>query len=187
MIKLLLRPFSYLTIEHPNKKEIDWAIPLFLAIISTIFISMAVEKTKIEELIKILLNFIQILPGFFIAALAAIATFNRSDLDKIMPHPAPTIDIERNGGKEKIELTRRRYLTFMFSFLTAESIFIIITSFFVIFSVPKVSNVLIDKGLYYPLLGNFFLLFLFFLFFWQLITISFYGLYYLGERIHQPN
>ena len=103
-----------------------------MSILSVIFIITFIDTNKIKELIISILSFIQILPGFFIAALAAIATFNRLDLDKIMPHPAPTINIECNGGKEEIDLTRRRYLTLMFSFLSAESILLIVLSFFII-------------------------------------------------------
>ena len=90
-------------------------LPIIMSILSVIFIITFIDTNKIKELIISILSFIQILPGFFIAALAAIATFNRLDLDKIMPHPAPTINIERNGGKEEIDLTRRRYLTLMFN------------------------------------------------------------------------
>lgn len=187
MIKLVLRPFSYLQIKHTHKRKIDWMLPIIMSILSVIFIITFIDTNKIKELIISILSFIQILPGFFIAALAAIATFNRLDLDKIMPYPAPTINIERNGGKEEIDLTRRRYLTLMFSFLSAESILLIVLSFFIIFSIPNISNLLEKKGFYYPIIGNIVLIFSFFLCFWQLLIISFYGLYYLGERIHQPD
>jgi hypothetical protein len=44
-----------------------------------------------------ILGFVQVLPGFYIAALAAIATFNKTDIDKIMAAPAPKIDIFIHG------------------------------------------------------------------------------------------
>lgn len=187
MVRLIIRPYAYLLINDSRKNGIDWLLPLLFSIATTTYICIFVKNSQIIDLVKLLLSFIQSLPGFFLAALAAVATFNRSDLDKIMPSPAPTIDIERNGGKEEIQLTRRRYLTLMFSFLAAESISLVIITTLILFSVDKISNFLICKNLYFPLIGNIIFLFLFFLFFWQLFIVSFYGLYYLGERIHQPN
>lgn len=187
MFKLLLRPFAYLFIQDNRKKGLDWRLPILLAFFTSLYLSLLIPEKDIIELIKSLLSFVQTLPGFFLAALAAIATFNRSDLDRIMPTPTPTINIERNGGKEEIKLTRRRYLTLMFSFLTAESIMLIVITSFGLFSVNGIVSYLLNWEYYCPVLGNIILLFIFFLLFWQLIIVNLYGLYYLGERIHQPD
>ncbi|MEQ1544054.1 hypothetical protein [Methyloglobulus sp.] len=62
--------------------------------------------------------------------LAAIATFNKPDIDKTMPVPAPKIDILVQGKRAVIELTRRRFLCSMFAFLTAESLILIVLAIF---------------------------------------------------------
>ncbi|GAW86486.1 hypothetical protein bplSymb_SCF02805P001 [Bathymodiolus platifrons methanotrophic gill symbiont] len=110
MIRHLLRPFSYLSIEHELKKKVDWNYPCSLSIISTglafwlqqfAHISLYADSGMISKI----LNFVQVLPGFYIAALAAIATFNRIDIDKIMPSPAPKIGMFIQGNNVVIELT----------------------------------------------------------------------------------
>ncbi|MBF1291532.1 MAG: hypothetical protein HXM81_05705 [Neisseria sicca] len=176
-----------MAIKDSRKNSIDWHLPIGLSILSTVFVLLFMEYAEMHDLFIMLINFIQILPGFFIAALAAIATFDKKDLDELMASPSPRIKISRNGGVEEIRLSRRRYLTLMFSFLTSESILIIVITAFSLKAIPSICKILISKNLYFPVIGNVFLFFLFFLFFWQLIIVSFYGLYYLGERIHQPN
>lgn len=185
--KFIFRVFAYLAIKDSRKNSIDWHLPIGLSILSTVFVLLLMEYAEMHDLFIMLINFIQILPGFFIAALAAIATFDKKDLDELMASPSPRIKISRNGGVEEIRLSRRRYLTLMFSFLTSESILIIVITAFSLKAIPSICKILISKNLYFPVIGNVFLFFLFFLFFWQLIIVSFYGLYYLGERIHQPN
>ncbi|WP_221898658.1 hypothetical protein [Bathymodiolus japonicus methanotrophic gill symbiont] len=131
-----------------------------------------------------ILGFVQVLPGFYIAALAAIATFNKTDIDKTMPAPAPKIDILVQGKSVAIELTRRRFLCSMFAFLTAESLIIIVLAIFATsFYVPF--KEIIHESWHILSSGLFTLMFL--LLFWQMIITSFWGLYYLGDRLHQPN
>ncbi|TXL12353.1 hypothetical protein BMR05_15660, partial [Methylococcaceae bacterium HT4] len=135
MIRHLLRPLSYLSIEHQLKWKVDWIYPLLLAIVSTILIFWLKQFGQVSlysnsGIITKILGFVQVLPGFYIAALAAIATFNKTDIDKTMPAPAPKIDILVQGKSVAIKLTRRRFLCSMFAFLTAESLIIIVLAIF---------------------------------------------------------
>lgn len=188
MIRHLLRPFSYLSIEHELKKKVDWNYPCSLSIISTglafwlqqfAHISLYADSGMISKI----LNFVQVLPGFYIAALAAIATFNRIDIDKIMPSPAPKIGMFIQGNNVVIELTRRRFLCSMFSFLTAESLILIVLAIFSTSFYEPLKKV-IDDSWHCSASGIFIMIFLFL--FWQMIITTFWGLYYLGERLHQP-
>ncbi|TXL13202.1 hypothetical protein BMR04_14560 [Methylococcaceae bacterium HT3] len=189
MIRHLLRPLSYLSIEHQLKWKVDWIYPLLLAIVSTILIFWLKQFGQVSlysnsGIITKILGFVQVLPGFYIAALAAIATFNKTDIDKKMPAPAPKIDILVQGKSVAIELTRRRFLCSMFAFLTAESLIIIVLAIFATsFYVPF--KEIIHESWHILSSGLFTLMFL--LLFWQMIITSFWGLYYLGDRLHQPN
>lgn len=189
MIRHLLRPLSYLSIEHQLKWKVDWIYPLLLAIVSTILIFWLKQFGQVSlysnsGIITKILGFVQVLPGFYIAALAAIATFNKTDIDKTMPAPAPKIDILVQGKSVAIELTRRRFLCSMFAFLTAESLIIIVLAIFATsFYVPF--KEIIHESWHILSSGLFTLMFL--LLFWQMIMTSFWGLYYLGDRLHQPN
>jgi len=189
MLKHLLKPLSYLSIEHKQKWKVDWLYPFVIAAISTGLLFYFKRLGHVElysdgALISKLLNFVQSLPGFYIAALAAIATFNKLDIDKTMPAPAPKLDIVVQGKNIAIELTRRRFLCSMFAFLTAESIILIVLAIFgLTFSIP-VKSLFCER--YHVLLSSIYI-FIFMFLFWQMLVTSFWGLFYLGDRLHQPD
>lgn len=189
MISNLLRPMSYLAINHQMKWRVDWLYPLIAALLSTAVFLIGRRYGPVPVfgdggIYGRILSFTQNLPGFYIAALAAIATFNRSDIDKIMPEPAPSIDIKRLGKSEIIKLTRRRFLSSMFAFLTAESILIIVLCIFAQELAPTLKAVLyVQAQEYVTGLALMLLLTLF----WQMLFTSFWGLFYLGDKLHQPD
>ena len=188
MYKHLLRPFAYLTIDDKKKWIVDWIYPLALTIISVLIIVIIKFIAPVAlyadgGIVGKILSFTQNLPGFYIAALAAIATFNRVDIDKTMPAPAPKLDIMVRGRTVAIELTRRRFLCSMFAFLTAESIVLIVLS---IFSQSFFGGMKKYFNNRYHIFISISFIFFYLLIFWQMIITSFWGLFYLGERLHQP-
>ena len=189
MFQHLLRPFSYLTIEHKLKWKVDWLYPCALALLSTTLVFYLKQYGQVSlfsdggVIVKVL-NFVQSLPGFYIAALSAIATFNKIDIDKIMPSPAPKIDVMVRGRNVVIDLTRRRFLCSMFAFLTAESLVLIVLGIFASSTYIPIKAI-INESWHFYVSASFTLMY--FLLFWQMIVASFWGLYYLGERLHQPD
>jgi len=189
MLRHLFRPFAYLKIEHKEKWKLDWLYPLFLSLVSLCLIMYAKGYGQVvifadTGLVSKIQGFVSILPGFYIAALAAIATFNKVDIDKTMPAPAPKIDVLIQGKNILIDLTRRRFLCLMFAFLTAESLLLIIFGIFA--QVLYVPGKAFICEIFHPLISNLLLLVYLFLF-WQMVVASFWGLFYLGERLHQPD
>lgn len=133
-----------------------------------------------------ILSFVQNLPGFYIAALAAIATFGRHDIDEAMPgSPPPRIKtITTSGHGNVIVLMRRRFLCLLFAYLTVECIALTLFSIFAISLAPAM------RGLVSPIMllighaiSSVVVLFLL----TQLMVATLWGLYYLDERIHQPD
>lgn len=189
MLQHLLRPFAYLRIEHPSKWVVDWLIPLVMACITTGAVVMmscyaSVPVFGDSGIVSKVLAFVQNLPGFYIAALAAIATFNRTDIDRHMPEPTPSIDIVVQGQSILIKLTRRRFLCTMFAFLTAESILLTVVAILGLVSTSAMV-VLIPNAFHAS--AKYLFLFGYLALFWQMIAASFWGLYYLGEKLHQPD
>lgn len=177
----LTRPISYLFLNHTSGKVYNWKIPFFLTLVTIIFLYFLVGIDKVlteTGLIIELSSFISNLPGFLIAALAAIATFNRPIIDQEMIN-APTIDVKvGESGIDDMKLTRRDFLLRLFSYLTVLSIFLIIyQKIGYVMSVPEViqSNMQIVEWLF---VGGYFL------FFWQLLVLLLFGLYYLCERLN---
>src|SRR5689334_187541 len=96
----LLRPLAYLAIDDRSKWQIDLLIPAIFAVVQTLLIFSVPLRPMIYlngGLISQLLGLLQIMPGFYLAALAAIATFNRADMDGYMPQPTPTVRVQIKG------------------------------------------------------------------------------------------
>lgn len=184
----LFRPFSFLTIQHPSRLPlwVNWILPCFIATIVVAGLSAFATPINFfgpQGFIERLLTFIQTLAGFYIAALAAVSSFNSPHLDREMPQPAPTMFIKHNGVLQEVYATRRRFLTAMFAYLTASSI---------IFSLMGIASVTLASPLatefplaivwlrWIGLTGFLFLLF-------QMMVITFWGLFYLGERMLTPD
>lgn len=182
----ILRPFAYLKIQHHSKWVVDWGIPLILAVLITLITGLGDLYSDKHLSWNLLENNIAslagILPGFYIAALAAIVAFNRNDIDEHMPEPTPII---KSYLGDIISLTRRRFLALTFSFLTAESITLMI----LIGLGPSLNSIIehlvnnerLSTGLWYVYI------FILYTIFSQLVTVTFLCLYYLGERLHQPD
>lgn len=187
MLRNLLGPFDYLRIKHDFKFKVDWLVPLILTALSlaTIYLLSKYHSVSIigsNGMAGKILSFMQILPGFYIAALAAIATFQKNDIDQAMPSPAPTIALDIRGKKILAQLSRRRFLCSMFAFLTAESlliIFICITGELFGPAISIATPEYLHTWFKYIFSGILLLLC------WQLIAATFWGLYYLGDRLHR--
>lgn len=184
----LFRPFSFITIQHPSRLPwlVNWILPIILTA-ATIAVILAVGPSLnlygTLGLLDRLLTFTQTLAGFYIAALAAVSSFNSPHLDRLMPPPAPTMYIKYNGAMQLVQTTRRRFLTSMFAYLTAISflfsLLAITTLVFAPFAAsawPKAVEVLRPLGAF---------CFLFVIF--QMTLVTFWGLFYLGERMLTPD
>ncbi|MGB0833337.1 MAG: hypothetical protein ACPGR2_02335 [Psychrobium sp.] len=177
----LTRPISYLFLKHEAGKVYNWQIPLVLASISVAFLLCVSDIRDVagqDGLIENLTGFVISLPGFLIAALAAIATFNRPVIDQEMID-APVIDIKAGNTELKAQaLTRRDFLLRLFSFLTVDSIFLVIYA--KVGSIVSVPSWLVSH--YH--IAEWFFVAGFFVIFWQLLTLLLFGMYYLCERLN---
>jgi len=186
MLKVLISPLTYLQIRHEAKRWADWWYPLVFAALSTYLVLRYGSAGAIagpDGLLSKLLIVSSVLPGFYIAALAAIATFNRPDIDELMPAPTPTIVHKIGGKKNVIELTRRRFLTHLFAFLCFESLAVMVTCMFASLVGVSVLGNLIDPVACGVRIGFVCLLLLMF---WQMVFGTLLGLYYLGDRLYRP-
>ncbi|EOX4467669.1 hypothetical protein ACJ5NB_002408 [Vibrio alginolyticus] len=173
----LLRPFSYLQIQHRDRHIYNWIVPLVASILTMIFILVFIDiKDAVREggLIDSINNFVANLPGFFIAALAAVATFNKNDIDLEMNNDVK-LTILYQGSSTDIPLTRRRFLCVLFSYLTATSLFLVLFTKLALASSWHES--------WYPAV-SWIGCWLFFFILWQMLLATVLGLYYLGERLH---
>lgn len=116
------RPLAFSTIRGPGLRiyrdfipwavvvvtlVLYWCLPLRLALVGSVSISGLAAP------------FFASLPGFFIAALAAVATFNGADLDREMANV--TAELTIRGEKGTSAITLRVFLCYLFAYLTAIS------------------------------------------------------------------
>lgn len=180
LIGQLIRPFGYLAIRHPFKWIVDWLYPAILTLACIWLMSLAGPLVKLIEpggFVASTLSFVQSLPGFYIAALAAIATFGRADIDDILPEPTPKMVVILRGQQNTIDLTRRRFLAMLFAFLTAESIVIVISCIVLTSFGTAISTY--STLIFHALLAALLLLF------FQMVLATFWGLYYLGYKLQE--
>ena len=177
------RPFGFLFIKGIKGKILyDWILPVFLTVLTTILIYNSNISTYLEInnfIINGFIDFISTLPGFYIAALAAVVAFQNDALDELLDGSTGNrayinvniINENKERSIKKHHITRRHFLSSMFSFLTAESI--VITLF------NKLSPLFIQNNL---IMDIYIVAIIFFI--WQIIVVTLCGLYYLGERLH---
>lgn len=185
---VLLRPFSFLFIRHPSTLSVwvNWVMPLAATAISLLILYRMGADVNVfgsQGLLDRLLSFVQTLAGFYIAALAAVSSFNSPHLDRQMPAPAPTMYIMYNGGMQLVPATRRRFLTSMFAYLTSLSFVFSLAAIATVVMAPVLRQTWPDAVCFLHWTGaSFFLLAIF-----QMTCVTFWGLFYLGERMITPD
>lgn len=188
MLNQMLQPLSYLAIRHPQKWKVDWLFPLVIALVCTAFSigpGWVADIYRASGPVSLLLGFFSSLPGFYIAALAAIATFGRNDIDNLLPEPTPTVKLVTRGENVLVKLTRRRFLAMLFAFLTCESIALVMYSVLFLSYGAAVADLHILDGV----LGKALMLgmtFIYYTLLMQMLAATFWGLYYLGFKLHEP-
>lgn len=184
----LLRPFSFLSVSHQSRLPlwVNWVLPALLTALVTgglWLLSTPVNIFGAQGLLERVLGFVQTLAGFYIAALAAVSSFNSPHLDRAMPAPAPTMYIKYNGVLQSVTVTRRRFLTSMFAYLTALSIILSLVAMAVLVLAPALKVAWNDVALTLHWIGLYGFLFALF----QMMSVTFWGLFYLGERMLTPD
>lgn len=181
VIKRLFKPLVYLRIEHPEKIIWDYGIPFGSAFLITCGLWALPKGVNVfgdGGLVGEINSLLQMLIGFYIAALAALASFDRPGLDNRFEGRDILVP---EGGKLQI-ITRRQFLCLLFGYLSLLSVILFLIG---------LGSVLVAKGMGGEIpLGEWIdwksiFLFAYLTLFFNLITTTFVGLYYLSYRIHQ--
>lgn len=181
-----LVPLYYLRISHPEKAKFDLILPVIFwaiacsALLSSDFVADAMTKLKILDSLG---SFIGLLAGFFIASLAAVATFGSEDMDEEMPGPL-TLAHVRNAVQHLEKLSRRRFLSFLFGYLAFLSLLLYVIG--VAFTIGYPYLVLAHFGEHAGFVfGVFWAVYSFILS--TVLSNTLLGLFYLTDRMHRPN
>ena len=132
MFSYALKAFDFLKVQYPNNgdslRSLLYILPSTLAIVFCSIFALidynSAEGVNVfnHKAFDNISTFVQILPGFYIGALAAIASYNYPPMDNVMSLPAPFLKELVAGGFRESKLSRSRYLTLLFGYLSAISI-----------------------------------------------------------------
>lgn len=190
----LTRPIAFRQIKHKALRIINLYLPCTVTIFVVILYWILPIQPKLfgdDSVTGDALLFITVLPGFFIATLAAVATFPSQSLDVVMPDPAPTLVMRTGNVLAPVELTSRVFLCHLFSYLTVLSFVGFLIGAGSDLVVPSVRYILTElpSAEVSRLFGAFLRVSYMGLLTWifaNLVVTTVYGLYFLVERIHRP-
>lgn len=179
----LFRTLDYLRISHKSKNKYDYYAPGILTIFAIAMYYILPLKPALlgtDGFVAKINGILQMLVGFYIASLAAISTFNKSDMDELMDGTPPTLKDAHSNSLER--LTRRRFLSLMFGYLAFLSLFLYfsgISAEWLTNNIKLLCNGNLFRFVKISLLG-------FYIFcISNLIVTTLIGLYYMSDKIHR--
>ncbi len=186
-IRRLLTPLSYLRIEREDKVKDELIIPLaltFLSIGSLLLLAGKIPVFSEKGLLSFIVNYLQIVSGFYIASLAAVATFDKDSMDKPMPGLPTTLPRTMKGVAVTENLSRRRFLCFLFGYLSLLSLILYFSGSGLILAAPHIKT-LISANLVVYL--KWMVVFFYLMVTYNLLVTTLLGLYYMTDRIHRAD
>lgn len=97
----------------------QWQFPGIITALIMIILMLVSKKPHVlgpTGLVDAVNSLLAVLVGFYIAALAAVASFPSEALDQEMRGRCPTLKVKRGGEVFEEKLTRRRFLCIVFGF-----------------------------------------------------------------------
>ena len=175
-LRQLITPLAYLRIRADGwgKIMIDWLLPGILAVGVTAIWWKWPTLVPLGGGSGLLVGVgavMQILVGFYVAALAAIATF-------------PTLSLESDVHRMLLDgekIKRRKLLAYLFGYLAVLSMAMLVAMLFRNLPQEAVKLASPEVARWLKALGYFVYQFVL----WQMISITLFGIHYLSDRIHR--
>lgn len=190
-VRQLLKPAQYLAIKQgvgvfASKRTYDLWLPLALTVTTTTllyFLNLPVGFFADTGIVTGVIDLLNLIIAFFIAALAAVATFDRTGLDKpLKGNPAFLKILESDGIVRERPLTNRQFICYLFGYLSFVSLTLLIVIHFARLFGPRVIYTL-QLGEWMLWAIHWLASVLFFFVLWQILVTMFLGLYFLSDRI----
>jgi hypothetical protein len=182
----LFTALSFLKVRSSDLFWFQWIYPTLFCVIIQTFFWLLPSKPQIfgnAGIVNSINGLLNALIGFYLAALAAIASFPNNTLDQLMKGRTPEIYIRRGGSKNLEKLTRRRFLCILFGYCTFVSIliyFIGVTSSLLLPSLSSITFFISWKTFF-----KFSWLSIYFFLVSSLLITTLLGLHYLVDRMHR--
>ena len=183
---------AYRSISYEEMRWYVWYLPLlFVAVILVISLLIPSLPGSLEEggVISVIQDVTKVLPGFYIAALAAVSTFSNDTLDEAVPSVKP-LELRTLGKDIPTTVSTRLFLSLLFSYLTVLSFAVLILSTFGIMLKEPLGSInvtdLSDVSLLAVSLGKYLYIGFVLYLTGSLAATSLQGIYFLAEKIHRP-
>lgn len=196
-VRQLCAPLRYLLIKQghgwfSSKASYDVVLPVIFSAFATLAVwklDVALGFFSESGFVPGIINLLNLLIAFFIAALAAVATFNRAGLDDPLKGEPATMKRRASDGviREKI-LTHRQFICYLFGYLSFISIMLLLALYAIRLigeaAAPEPDFVLAVEGIAIPVREVFRAVgsFIFFFIFGQVIVTMLLGIYFLADR-----
>lgn len=194
-VRQLLTPCNYLRIRHgdtllKSKAVYDFVLPAILTVSSVallVWLSVPLVVSKHAALVASLGQLLGLLIAFYMAALAAVATFGREIIDTPLKGGDAKLRVRHHDGGHKVDrvLTYRQFICYLFGYLSFLSLLTFIALVFLQKVWPliaaKAAGVAIWGTIANALTPTLFVLLFFAV--WQLFVTSMLGIYFLAERM----
>jgi hypothetical protein len=182
-LRVLLSPLKYLRARSRTKRYWDWVIPIYVAsavVWVYVLLPSPFPLTTDKGLLAAVNQLLQVLVGFYIAALAAVASLNSVALEQ--PIAGDPVYLDERGSEEPVVLNRRRFLSLMFAYLSFASITLYAAGVLAILGSPSL-NGMVPAFMFASLKVAFLAVYSIALM--QSICITLVTLFYLGDRMHR--
>lgn len=110
---------AFWKLKSPDLPWHQWQFPSIITILVIATLAWIPKKPPVlgsAGLVDSVNALLSVLVGFYIAALAAVASFPNEALDREMKGACPTLTSKRAGAVVEERLTRRRFLCIVFGF-----------------------------------------------------------------------
>lgn len=193
---VLLSPFKYLRLRSERGTRLFfrdfWAIFFLAGVFSAPFILFdQVNFSRAAGFVDKMGSLASVLAGFYIAALVAVGSFSASigDLDKEITNGKIYLTAD-----EDTSLTRHEYICAIFGFLSFLALFLAVLSAFIVIISPPISSAISDISFNLKDMEIEIIQFLrvvsivgYSVIVSAMIVTTFYGLYYLTDRIYEKS
>jgi hypothetical protein len=180
LLGMLFTPLNYLRITHDDKRWFDIWFPLIItSVVFAVYLMLPQNINFLGNngLITKVNGLLQILIGFYIASLGAVATFSSPNMDHAMSGVPPKLKEKREGKSKNVILTRRRFLSYLFGYLAFVSLFLFGFGLVAEVIYPAI-NLLVTASM------KMIVLIFYVMVFSNIMITTLLGLFYLTYRIH---
>lgn len=182
MKSVFFSPVRFLAVSFTAKRTIVWFAPLILGALAVLVanvLSIDIPITGEDGLLRSSVSLFTVAGGFFVAALTVLITNDHAVLNGYF------VGDDKPSLADELEpLTRKRFLSLLFGYLSFASFSIVVActaaSLYADFFLSHKTNIFV-------ILGSNFAGFLFASLSFQLFFLAMLGLHYLTDRLHRSD